>query len=84
MYYSNLASYKDKIDSCKSFNINVIDLDGKVFSSSPIPIECFSTVAIETELVVTEGTSWSIWHHLDSKLIMFAAGTIRRIEFVFN
>lgn len=83
-YYENFASYKDIKDKSKSFMVSVYDINGGVYISSSIPIECYDEVIGHSEQAIMEGLSWSIWDNIHKKMCIFASGTILRIEVVFS
>ena len=79
-YYKNFASYEDGIVGAKGFYVKVVDMDGKEYISSAIPIDHIDLVLLEGEQAIMETTNWSIWNGTDKKVVVFAGGTIRRIE----
>ena len=83
-YFSQLASFKDKIGKAKSFYVVVIDLEGERYESSSIPIEILDSVVLELEQVFVDVSSYAVWDHVVGKLTTFAPGTIRRYEIVIG
>jgi hypothetical protein len=82
-YYVGLRSYQDSVEVGKSFIIEVYSV-GKVQRSSAIPMEMLEEVMEEVEIVRVGGMGISIWCHEISKLVVFAPGSVERVDIIFN
>lgn len=79
-YYEELESYIDEKSKAKTFKVEVEVQNGKLISSSPLPISFLPSMIAAIETVDAAHTALTLWDRNLTTLVLIPHHTIVRVS----